>query len=81
MAKVYWTSPALNDVREIIHFIAKDSLIYSERIGVKLIHSARRLSTFPYSGRIVPEFADESIREIIYGSYRIIYKIQKIIVT
>jgi plasmid stabilization system protein ParE len=29
----------------------------------------------PLSGRIVPEFEQENIREIIKGSYRIIYRV------
>ncbi len=77
MAKVIWTSPALKDVREIIDFIAQDSHVYAERVGTKLIQSPRRLSLLPFSGRIVPEFSDESIREIIYSSYRVIYKLYK----
>lgn len=77
MAKVLWTTPALNDVREIIDFIAQDSSVYAERVGMKIVSSPRQLKLFPLSGRVVPEFSDESIRELIYGSYRILYKIVK----
>lgn len=77
MVKINWTTTALNDVREIINFIAKDSPVYAERVGISLIVSVRRLEQFPYSGRIVPEFSDESIREIILSSYRIIYTLRK----
>ncbi|MFO0515083.1 MAG: type II toxin-antitoxin system RelE/ParE family toxin, partial [bacterium] len=31
---------------------------------------------FPFSGRLVPEFETEQIREVIEGSYRIIYYIK-----
>lgn len=34
-----------------------------------------RLSLFPHSGRIVPEVADPMIREVIQGSYRIVYRL------
>jgi plasmid stabilization system protein ParE len=34
---------------------------------------ARTLGEFPFSGRKVPEYDDESIRELIAYSYRIIY--------
>jgi toxin ParE1/3/4 len=34
------------------------------------------LSRFPRSGRAVPEFSDENVRELLAYSYRIIYKIQ-----
>ena len=45
------------------------------RFGRRVAQAPRRLAQFPQSGRIVPEFNDETIRELIYGSYRIIYKI------
>ena len=37
--------------------------------------AVERLSIFPFSGRVVPEIGDDSVREIIYGSYRIIYHV------
>lgn len=74
MAKVIWTEPALTDLHEIIRHIGRDSKIYSARFGTKVTEAPRRLKEFPYSGRIIPEFNDETIRELIYGSYRIIYK-------
>ena len=33
-----------------------------------------RLIDFPASGRMVPEIGEKSIREVILGSYRIIYR-------
>lgn len=77
MVKVVWTEPALNDLYNSIHFIAKDSPIYAERFGLNVVEAPKRLEQFPYSGRIVPEFKDENIRELIYDSYRIIYIIKK----
>jgi toxin ParE1/3/4 len=76
MAKIIWTEPALNDLREIIEYIAKDSAVYAERTGVRVVEAPRQLEQFPLSGRIVPEFKESNIRELIYGSYRIIYLFQ-----
>ncbi len=77
MAKVIWTEPALNELHDIINHIAKDSPVYAERFGVRVVGAPRRLEQFPSCGRIVPEFKDENIRELIYGSYRIIYLMQQ----
>ncbi|MBM4136034.1 MAG: type II toxin-antitoxin system RelE/ParE family toxin [Nitrospira sp.] len=77
MAKVIWTEPALTDLLKIIEYIARDSQFYAERFGLKVVQAPRRLREFPYSGRVVPEFNDNTIRELIYGSYRIIYKIHE----
>lgn len=76
MAKVIWTQPALNCLHDIIAHIAEDSSIYAEKFGICVVEAPRRLEQFPYCGRIVPEFEDETIRELIYGSYRIIYLIR-----
>ncbi len=73
MAKVVWTRPARKDLHEIVEYIARDSRFYAERMRVRLVRAPRLLSRFPLSGRIVPEFNDEMIREVIYGNYRIIY--------
>lgn len=35
-----------------------------------------RLANFPNSGRVVPEIKDPGIREIILGSYRIVYRVK-----
>ena len=41
----------------------------------RLIAAVDRLALFPQSGRIVPEVADPLIREMIQGSYRIVYRL------
>lgn len=48
-----------------------------ERLGNQLIDKALTLRTFPDRGRIVPEFADPEIREIIFKSYRIVYRVRE----
>jgi len=72
MAKVVWTGPALDDLNDIVEYISRDSKVYAERFATRVLEAARRLEDFPYSGRLVPEFKEEDIREVIYGSYRII---------
>ena len=41
-----------------------------------ILTTARNFSRFPFSGRIVPEFGEESIREWFAYSYRVIYRIE-----
>lgn len=77
MAKVIWTEPALNDLLDVIKHIAKDSPIYAERFGLRVVEAPRHLMQFPACGRVVPEFNEENIRELIYGAYRIIYLIRE----
>lgn len=35
------------------------------------------LEDFPLSGRVVPEFGREDIREVFHGDYRIIYRVKR----
>ena len=75
MVKVVWTEIAIEDLRSIHDYISKDSKLYAERFIEKLIERVDQLESFPKSGRIVPEFAIEIIRELIEGNYRIVYEI------
>jgi toxin ParE1/3/4 len=75
MVKIIWTDFALEDLRLIHEFISKDSKRYADRFVEKLINRVDQLELFPKSGRVVPEFNSNSIRELIEGNYRIIYKL------
>lgn len=75
MVKIIWTEFALADLKSIHEYISQDSRTYASRFIEKLIKRVDQLETFPKSGRVVPEFGDNSIRELIEGNYRIVYKI------
>jgi addiction module RelE/StbE family toxin len=76
MAKVKWTNLALDDLRSIYDYISQDSAKYADRLVDKIIEKVEMLENNPQVGRKVPEFDNESIRELIEGSYRIIYRIE-----
>ncbi|MCB0728008.1 MAG: type II toxin-antitoxin system RelE/ParE family toxin [Ignavibacteriae bacterium] len=76
MVKVIWTRRALNDLEEIGDYISKDSFQYARLTLSKLVDTDLLLSENPMIGRTVPELNDKSIREIIKGSYRIIYQMK-----
>lgn len=70
-----WTRRALADVHAIKQFIAKDSPHAAQLVTQRLVALADRLMLFPQSGRNVPEVADPQIREVVQGSYRIVYRL------
>ncbi|MHB1559031.1 MAG: type II toxin-antitoxin system RelE/ParE family toxin [Isosphaeraceae bacterium] len=76
MARVYWTESALDDVRDITEFVARDSPAYAARLADRLVKAPRRLAALPRSGAIVPEFGQDAIREVVVRPYRIIYEIR-----
>ena len=45
------------------------------QFGRFLISRTRLLARSPELGRVVPEFGDADIREIIVSSYRIVYRL------
>ena len=57
-----------------MEFIAQDSVYYADVTAKGIFNAPKRIKKFHLSGRIVPEFCDTTIREIIHGSYRVIYK-------
>lgn len=75
MAEIRWTDLALSDIENIAEFIAKDSETYARIQVERFFEETEILVSFPLSGRIVPELKDKNIREIVFGSYRIIYRI------
>jgi toxin ParE1/3/4 len=48
-----------------------------ERLLGEILSAVERLSDFPESGRIVPEFGLENLREIIHPPFRIIYRTRR----
>jgi addiction module RelE/StbE family toxin len=64
---------ARRDLRDIVRYISSDSPDRAVAFGQFLLSSIKRLADFPAMGRIVPEFDDPKIREIVVRSYRVIY--------
>ena len=73
MARVVWSEVANEDLKNIANYIERGSAYYA-KFTVQAIHQKIKvLKEFPYHGRIIPKFDNESYRELIYGNYRIMY--------
>lgn len=75
--RVAWSRRALRDLEDIATYIAADSPTYAGIVVKGIVRQTRMLSRFPRTGRKVPEFDDENIRELIVYSYRVIYRLQE----
>jgi toxin ParE1/3/4 len=75
VTRVVWTRPALADVREIRAHIAQDSPRYGRVVAERLLAAAERLESYPLSGRVVPELGQPTLREVLMGDYRIVYRV------
>lgn len=72
---VILTPQAQADLRQIVEHVAQDSPDRAIAWGNGLIDRALFVGEFPAAGRLVPEERNPSVREVVEGSYRIIYEI------
>jgi plasmid stabilization system protein ParE len=54
----------------------KDSPHFAKLTVDRLTRRSQQIAQFPFSGRRVPEYDFDPIREVIEGSYRVIYYIK-----
>ncbi|HZV32980.1 MAG TPA: type II toxin-antitoxin system RelE/ParE family toxin [Verrucomicrobiae bacterium] len=74
--KVIISPSARTDLEGIVRFVARHNSDAAARLGYELITRAENLMNFPEMGRVVPEYKLPVLREVIYRSYRIIYRLQ-----
>ncbi|MEO1053490.1 MAG: type II toxin-antitoxin system RelE/ParE family toxin [Bacteroidota bacterium] len=83
MAEIVLADSAWQDLNAITDYIALDSIRYAQEFADRIFKRIEQLKTHPQSGRVVPEFQSDQLRELILGKYRIVYRIynpQKIVV-
>ncbi len=73
---VHWTQNAVEHLANVYEYIALNSAIYAKGMVDKITRRSEQIADQPFSGRKVPEYDAEDIREIIEKPYRIIYKIK-----
>jgi Plasmid stabilization system protein len=73
--QVVWTDPALERVAEVAVYIAQDDPDVADRWTLELFDAVERLADFPESGRMVPELGARDVRELIFGAYRVFYRV------
>ena len=66
---------AHRDLRGIQRYISFDSPQAAMRLGRLFFSKEVMLGKHPEIGRVVPEFSNLSIREVVVGNYRLIYKV------
>ncbi|MGA7500680.1 MAG: type II toxin-antitoxin system RelE/ParE family toxin [Isosphaeraceae bacterium] len=76
MGQIHWSEPALDDLKDIVSFVAKDSPTYAVKLANRIIEAPRRLATFPRLGSIMPELGQDIVRELRIRPYRIIYRVR-----
>ena len=74
--RVHWTQNAIEHLVNIYEYIALNSPTYANQMVDRITHRSEQIADQPLSGRKVPEYQTEDIRELIEKPYRIIYRIK-----
>ncbi|MBW1608253.1 MAG: type II toxin-antitoxin system RelE/ParE family toxin [Deltaproteobacteria bacterium] len=75
--KIIWSPLAVERAAEIAEYISRDNPTAAKKWVDTVFSKVDQLKSFPESGRIVPEIDSKDFRELIYGNYRIIYRVEK----
>ncbi|UUO24930.1 type II toxin-antitoxin system RelE/ParE family toxin [Colwellia sp. M166] len=74
--KVVWSPLALEKLEVSAKFIALDKPSAADKWVNDVFDRTDLLGSQPELGREVPELSGSNYREVIFGSYRIIYKVE-----
>ena len=74
--KLIWSDKALSELERIGDYIGEDNPKAANRFVSLLWKRATALRKHPRLGRMVPEMRDETLREVIEGHYRIVYRLE-----
>jgi toxin ParE1/3/4 len=75
--RVVWSAAAIADLNAIAEYIARDSEQYASTVVTQILEAAADLDELSERGRVVPEVADESVREVFVFNWRLIYHVQR----
>jgi toxin ParE1/3/4 len=73
--RIIWTFQAILDVQATRRDFAPDSPQYAASVTAQLVAAVDRLADFPFSGALVPELLDETVREVFLDTYRVVYRV------
>ena len=57
---ILWTGPALDDLREIRRYVARDKPQAARALAERIRDSVSKLRDYPNSGRVLPEFGEQA---------------------
>jgi toxin ParE1/3/4 len=75
--RLIWAPLATFDLKDIHFYIAESNPPAAKRFIKEIFEAVEQLQKFPESGRVVPEFNDPDIRELVRRPCRIVYRVQR----
>jgi addiction module RelE/StbE family toxin len=74
--KIVWADPAVEDLEAAVEFVAKDSPSYAANLAQLAVGAAESLSLFPNRGHRLADPKLRRFRELILGTYRLVYLVE-----
>ena len=75
--RVILSPQAIRDLETIVRYVAITNPELAKKLGQQLLDKTKELGVFPFRGRVVPEFNDVNVRQLILRPYRIIYRVEE----
>ncbi len=76
--QISFAASAVMDLEDMqAYYSDEGALDVGKRLAAEIISRVERLQAHPLSGRVVPEFHVEHLREIIHPPFRIVYRHDK----
>jgi toxin ParE1/3/4 len=75
--KLRWSEEAVEDLVRIGRYVGQYDGVAARKLLSRLRGSVVRLKEHPDSGRVVPELGRSDVREVIEGSYRLVYQVEE----
>jgi addiction module RelE/StbE family toxin len=73
--QVRWQTAALEDLTQIVSYIARHAPQAAERLADDVFTQVERLGDFPYLGSTCPSF--RKARQLVHGNYIIYYTVHR----
>ena len=73
--RVRYSRRAREDLRQIAAYIGSDNPTAARRLVSRLSRRVKDVARTPRAGRRVPELDRDGVREVVVGSYRIVYQL------
>lgn len=74
--RVTFASSAVADMENVLHWYReRGAQQVGDRLVREIIAAVDVLAEFPESGRVVPEFGVEALREVVRSPFRIVYRL------
>lgn len=75
--RIVWTDRALDDLRTIGDYIARDNPVAAARWVETLMTTVEHAARAPFAGRRLPEKGRSDLREVLQRIYRIVYRVRE----